>query len=58
MIFDASFLYRVGAKLSVAIESSASLQQVLLDYSEAKADDLLRAKDDQLKATSSLAIIR
>lgn len=54
----ATWKSRVGIKLSVAIESSATMQQVLLDGSDAKAFGLLTAREDQLKASSSLALIR
>ncbi|XP_005100039.1 ribosomal biogenesis protein LAS1L [Aplysia californica] len=54
----ATWKSRAGNKLSVAIESSAHLLQVCLDYRTAKAEGSLQEKDAQLRSSCGLALIR
>lgn len=49
---------RAGNKLSVAIESSASLMQVRLQHLQAEKDKKLRQTEHQLCSSYSLALIR
>merc|ERR1711963_1057938 len=49
---------RVGSKLPVAIESSSSLQQMCLDYSQARERGDLVRREGQLRSGASMALIR